>query len=69
MEMELKISFYDNEKVLYISSHQYPYYPGSGAKNEKGNKNNVLNVPLSAGTQSHEFLNAYESIFKKLKDI
>ena len=60
--------FYDNEKVLYISSHQYPYYPGSGAANEKGNKDNVLNVPLNAGTQSHEFLNAYESIFKKLKE-
>ena len=59
--------FFDNEKVLYISSHQYPYYPGSGAANEKGNKDNILNVPLSAGTQSHEFLNAYESIFKKLK--
>ena len=59
--------FYDNEKVLYISSHQYPYYPGSGAANEKGNKDNVLNVPLIAGTQPHEFLNAYESIFKKLK--
>ena len=55
-------------KVLYISSHQYPYYPGSGAANEKGNKDNVLNVPLSAGTQSHEFLNAYDSIFKKLKE-
>ena len=60
--------FYDNEKVLYISSHQYPYYPGSGAANEKGNKDNVLNVPLNAGTQSHEFLNAYESIFRKLKE-
>ena len=60
--------FYDNEKVLYISSHQYPYYPGSGAANEKGIKNNVLNVPLSSGTQPHEFLNAYESIFKKIKE-
>ena len=60
--------FYDNEKVLYISSHQYPYYPGTGAANEKGNKDNVLNVPLNAGTQSHEFLNAYDSIFKKLKE-
>ena len=59
--------FYDNEKVLYISSHQYPYYPGSGAANEKGNKNNIFNVPLNAGTKSHEFLNAYDSIFKKLK--
>ena len=60
--------FYDNEKVLYISSHQYPYYPGSGAANEKGSKNNVLNVPLNAGTQPHEFLNAYEIIFKKLQE-
>jgi len=60
--------FYDNEKVLYISSHQYPYYPGSGAANERGKKNNILNVPLNAGTQSHEFLNAYDSIFKKLKE-
>ena len=60
--------FYNIDKVLYISSHQYPYYPGSGAANEKGNRNNILNVPLSAGTKSHEFLNAYESIFKKLKE-
>ena len=60
--------FYNNEKVLYISSHQYPYYPGSGATNEKGIKDNVLNVPLTAGTKPHEFLNAYDSIFKKLKE-
>ena len=60
--------FYNNEKVLYISSHQYPYYPGSGSANEKGAKNNILNVPLDSGTQSHEFFNAYEKIFKKLKD-
>ena len=52
---------------LKLRSHQYPYYHGSGAANEKGNKNNILNVPLDAGTQSHEFLNAYDSIFKKLK--
>ena len=60
--------FYNNEKVLYISSHQYPYYPGSGTKNEKGIKNNVLNVPLAAGTKPHEFLNAYDGIFKKLQE-
>jgi len=59
--------FYNNEKVLYISSHQYPYYPGSGAENEKGINDNVLNIPLVAGTQTHEFLNAYDNIFRKLK--
>ena len=60
--------FYNNEKVLYISSHQYPYYPGSGAENEKGVGGNILNIPLVSGTKSHEFFNAYESIFKKLKE-
>jgi acetoin utilization deacetylase AcuC-like enzyme len=60
--------FYNNTKVLYISTHQYPYYPGSGASNEKGIENNILNIPLPAGTKSHEFLNAYESIFKKLRE-
>ena len=28
--------FYENEKVLYISTHQYPYYPGTGEESEKG---------------------------------
>ena len=58
--------FYNNEKVLYISTHQYPYYPGSGSNNEKGKHNNVLNIPLPAGTNSEEYLNAYEHVLKKL---
>ena len=60
--------FYDNEKVLYISTHQYPYYPGSGSEKEKGKFNNVLNVPLEAGTTAEEYLNAYENVLKKLKE-
>ena len=60
--------FYDNEKVLYISTHQYPYYPGTGGNNEKGKHNNVLNIPLPAGTNSEEYLNAYEHVLKKLKE-
>ena len=59
--------FYDNEKVLYISTHQYPYYPGSGSNSEKGKHNNILNIPLPAGTNSEEYLNAYEHVLKKLK--
>jgi len=60
--------FYDNEKVLYISTHQYPYYPGSGSEKEKGKFNNVLNIPLEAGTTAEEYLNAYENVLKKLKE-
>ena len=60
--------FYDNEKVLYISTHQYPYYPGSGTNDEKGKHNNILNIPLPAGTTSEEYLNAYEFVLKKIKE-
>ncbi len=60
--------FYDNKKVLFISTHQYPYYPGSGSEKEKGNFNNVLNIPLEAGTSAEKYLNAYENVLKKVRD-
>ena len=60
--------FYDNEKVLFISTHQYPYYPGSGSEKEKGNFNNVLNIPLEAGTSAEKYLNAYENVLNKVRD-
>ncbi len=60
--------FYDNKKVLYISTHQYPYYPGSGSEKETGKFNNILNIPLEAGTTAEEYLNAYENVLKKLKE-
>ncbi len=60
--------FYDNEKVLYISTHQYPYYPGTGDEKEKGKYNNIFNIPLPAGTTSEEYLNAYEFVLKKIKE-
>ncbi len=60
--------FYDNEKVLFISTHQYPYYPGSGSEKEKGHFNNVLNIPLEAGTSSEKYLNAYENVLNKVKE-
>ena len=60
--------FYDNEKVLFISTHQYPYYPGSGSEKEKGNFNNVLNIPLEAGTSAEKYLNAYENVLNKVRE-
>ena len=60
--------FYDNEKVLYISTHQYPYYPGTGTEKEKGKYNNIFNIPLPAGTTSKEYLNAYEFVLKKISE-
>jgi len=60
--------FYDNKKVLYISTHQYPYYPGSGTEKETGKYNNIFNIPLEAGTTSEQYLNAYEKVLNKIKE-
>ena len=60
--------FNDNKKVMYISTHQYPYYPGSGTEQETGKYNNIFNIPLPAGTTSEEYLNAYEFVLKKINE-
>ena len=60
--------FFNNENVLFISTHQYPYYPGSGSEQEKGKFNNIYNIPLPAGTNSEEYLNAFEFALKRLKE-
>ena len=60
--------FYENENVLFISTHQYPYYPGSGSEQEKGKYNNIKNIPLPAGTNSEEYFNAFEHALRKLKE-
>jgi hypothetical protein len=41
---------WDEPRALFISSHQMPLYPGSGAANERGGSNNVLNLPLAPAT-------------------
>ena len=60
--------FYENKNILFISTHQYPYYPGTGSEKEKGKFNNILNIPLPAGTSSEEYLNAFEHVLKKLEE-
>jgi acetoin utilization deacetylase AcuC-like enzyme len=60
--------FYNNKNVLFISTHQYPYYPGTGSEKEKGKFNNICNIPLPAGTNSEEYLNAFEFALKRLNE-
>lgn len=47
-------TFEDNPKVLYISTHEWLHYPGTGQANEKG-MGNILNLPLPAGTGGEEY--------------
>jgi len=48
--------------VLYISLHQYPFYPGTGAKNERGigrGEGYTMNFPLPAGTGEQDYLSVF----------
>ncbi len=61
--------FYDDPQVLYFSTHQYPYYPGSGAVSETGRGQGngyTVNVPLSAGADDAVYLKIYKSILEPL---
>ncbi len=60
--------FYNEKKVLYISSHQFPFYPGTGSEDETGKYNNILNIPLKSGTNSEEFFDSYKKIYTKLNE-
>ncbi|MBX2990789.1 MAG: histone deacetylase [Bacteroidetes bacterium] len=54
--------FEDDPTVFYISLHQYPFYPGTGARDENGigeGKGFTLNIPLPAGTGEHRYLEAF----------
>ena len=57
-----------NKNIFFSSLHQYPYYPGGGTEDQKGDYNNVFNVPLPAGTNSREYFDAYEHVLKRLKE-
>ena len=47
-------------RVLFASTHQWPLYPGSGARSETG-VGNIVNVPLAAGSGSDEFRDACQT--------
>jgi acetoin utilization deacetylase AcuC-like enzyme len=58
-------AFYDDPSVLFISTHQYPYYPGSGAVNEVGaggGEGYTINIPLPAGCADTEYLQVFQDI-------
>jgi acetoin utilization deacetylase AcuC-like enzyme len=50
--------FWNDADAFYASSHQYPFYPGTGARQERGAHNNVVNVPLAAGSRGEVFRDA-----------
>ena len=55
-----------NKNALYISTHQFPFYPGGGTEKDNGDFNNSLNIPLPAGTNSDQYFNAYNRVLDRL---
>jgi len=53
-------SFENDAEVFYASTHQFPFYPGTGSADERGAHGNVLNVPLASGSGDAVFLGAWE---------
>lgn len=58
-------SFYADPRVLYISSHQFPFYPGTGAADEIGHGDGrgfTVNIPLEAGATDGD----YDLVYREL---
>jgi len=58
-------AFYADPSVMFISTHQYPYYPGSGAANETGSgagEGFTINIPLPAGCADVEYAQAFHDV-------
>ncbi len=63
-------TFEEDPSVLYISTHQYPYYPGTGAWSETGSgrgEGATLNCPMPAGSDDRDYEKAFrEKIIPKI---
>jgi acetoin utilization deacetylase AcuC-like enzyme len=58
-------SFYADPNILFISTHQYPFYPGTGAANETGTGTGTgftVNVPLEGGATDGDYRRVFEAI-------
>ena len=58
-------AFYADPKVLYFSTHQYPFYPGTGSVGETGTgdgKGFTVNFPMAAGWGDEEYLRAFSEV-------
>ena len=58
--------FYSDDSVFYGSIHEHPLFPGTGLENETG-VGNIFNAPISAGTNSEDFLEIFSN--KILKNV
>jgi acetoin utilization deacetylase AcuC-like enzyme len=61
--------FWADKSVLYASTHEMPLFPGTGARSERGEHDQIVNAPLAAGDGGDVFREALESaIFPRLEN-
>jgi len=53
--------FWADKSVMYCSTHEMPLYPGTGARSERGDFDNIVNAPLTAGDGGEAFRAAFET--------
>jgi acetoin utilization deacetylase AcuC-like enzyme len=62
-------AFYSEPDILYVSTHQYPYYPGTGRLEEIGEGEAAgtnVNIPLAAGSGDEEYATAFERVVEPI---
>ncbi len=62
-------SFYNTDQVLFLSSHQYPYYPGSGAVLQSGSgagEGFTVNIPLAGGQGDYEYARIFNELVRPI---
>ncbi|MCC3245154.1 histone deacetylase family protein [Methylocystis sp. WRRC1] len=61
--------FWSDNSVLFCSTHQAPFYPGTGGRNETGEHGTIVNAPLFAGSTGDAFHEALaDRILPRLRD-
>jgi acetoin utilization deacetylase AcuC-like enzyme len=61
--------FWDDPRVLYVSTHEWPLYPGTGRLDDTGGEHaagGTCNLPLPAGTTGDVYLRAFDEVIEPL---
>lgn len=56
----------DDPNIRFLSMHQWPFYPGTGASDDRGPHGNVRNVPMAPGLEPSIYVDAFEQSFDRL---
>ena len=63
--------FYEEPRVLYVSTHQFPFYPGTGAADEIGTgegRGFTVNIPMQAGSTDADYAVVHRDVVRPVLD-